>query len=146
MTLALLAALVCGLLLSAQPILNGALARAVASPGTAAMISLLVSALMLAPFATAGGGPDLSGLGSIPWWAWLGGLAGAAFVAGGIGLAPVIGLAVFLSVVVAGQLLGALVIEGWGLFGAARNPISASRVLGLLLVLGGVLVFRFGRF
>lgn len=145
MSLPLIAAIACGLLLSAQPLMNGALARAIQSPGSAAMVSLLVSAILLVPFALRGGGPVLADLARVPWWAWAGGTAGAAFVGGGILLAPMIGLALFLSLVVAGQLLGALSIEALGLFGAARIPIHWTRIAGVGLVLAGALLVRFGK-
>jgi transporter family-2 protein len=63
----------------------------------------------------------------------------------GIGYgAPKIGIALFVAGVTAGQLAGAVAFDHAGAFGLDVHSISASRVLGLALVLAGVVVVRFG--
>ncbi|MND03318.1 hypothetical protein D3C83_230870 [compost metagenome] len=44
--------------------------------------------------------------------------------------------------VIVGQLAAALVIDHFGLFGAEVIPISAARVAGVLLLVGGVALIR----
>ena len=148
MLLAILAVgLVTGALLAAQPAINGALARELGSPTGAALVSLLVSTLLVLPFVLLGSGGALAAgvenAAAGPWWLWVGGLSGAVFVVAGLLLAPLIGVALFLSSVVAGQLLAAMAIDHYGLFGVTVHAIDPVRVIGIALVFAGVVVYRF---
>ena len=78
----------------------------------------------------------------MPWYAWLGGFYGAFFVAVAAFAAPRLGVGVLLTAAIAGQLLGAIVLDHFGLLGLARNPITVTRVAGIGLVLLGVLLVR----
>jgi len=140
------AAVAAGAMIGIQPAVNAALARHIASPFAAAFVSLTVSALVLLPFVAALGGKiDLSAAASAPWWVWIGGIAGAAFVVSGLTIAPLLGVAFFISAVVAGQLIAAALIDHFGLFGMVIRPISPWRLFGLLLTAAGVIVFRFAK-
>jgi bacterial/archaeal transporter family-2 protein len=67
-----------------------------------------------------------------------------AFILGSIVLAAGYGgVARTLSLVIASQLIAGLVVDRAGLLGAASQEISASKILGIALILiGGVLVVR----
>lgn len=131
-------AVLIGTLLALQPAVNGDIARRLGSPFAAVLVSLVVSFLIVLPFALYHGrGIQLSSLPLLPWWVILGGLAGAAFVTGGIMIVPITGLATFLAAVLFGQAIGALVIDHFGLLNLAETPVSYSRVVGLALVFGG---------
>lgn len=133
----------CGMLLAAQPVINARLAAHLQSPFAATFVSLFVSIACVLPAALAfGTAPRLEALGAAPWWVWIGGLSGAVFVAVGLLLAPRVGIALFFCSLVAGQLLSAALIDHYGLFGMPVRPIDWPRVLGLVLVLAGVAVFR----
>lgn len=139
--------LIAGMLIAAQAAINGDLAQRLGSPTVAALVSLLVSTVLLLPGALfAHHGLKLGALASVPWWSWLGGIAGAVFVTAGLIIAPRVGIALFVTTAIAGQLLAAALIDQFGLFGMAMRPIDTSRFVGLGLVLAGVLVYRFGRF
>lgn len=71
------------------------------------------------------------------WWHWTGGLLGAAFVLGIITVVKDIGAANAIGLAVAGQLLGAVVLDHFGLVGFAVHPINMWRGLGVLLMAGG---------
>lgn len=87
--------------------------------------------------------PDLSAWREAPWWAWLGGVAGLVLLMGLSYAIPRIGITPTLSIVIATQLVVAVVLEQFGLLGAVERSLDATRVTGLaLVVLGAWLVFR----
>jgi transporter family-2 protein len=138
------AAILVGVLAALQPVVNGILARAVGSPFGAGFISIAVSlAGTLLLLGIAGRG-DLSRatLATVPWWVYLAGLVGPVFVIGGIMIAPVTGALAFFMFVVAGQLLGAAIVDHIGAFGLEIRPASLIRLLGLGLVLAGALLVQ----
>ena len=82
-------------------------------------------------------------LGSVPWWVYLGGIVGALLVASGVIIAPVTGALLFFILIVAGQLLGAMLMDHLGAFGLAVREVSGLRIMGFVLVLAGaVMVLR----
>ena len=139
----LLLAFLGGGLLATQAPTNAILARAGGSPVLAALISFGVGtvALLLVWLAT-GDRRSLAGLGSVPWYGWLGGFYGALFVGIAAYAAPRIGLASLITVGIAGQIIMALALDHFGALGLPRVPVSALRVVGALLVLGGVVLVR----
>jgi transporter family-2 protein len=86
--------------------------------------------------------PDFSEWRAVPWWAWLGGLAGLAVVTGISFAIPRIGISPTLTIVIAAQLVVAVVLEHFGLLGVARRPLDA-RVVGIAIVaLGSWITIR----
>lgn len=79
---------------------------------------------------------------SNPWWMWIGGFLGAAFVFGNAFLAPVIGTGLTVMVVLLGLMAGSLIIDHFGLLGARRKPVTALQAVGLLLMIAGVALIR----
>jgi transporter family-2 protein len=128
-----------GVMLPVQAVVNAKLARVVGGPIWAAAISALVVALVLAGIAAASGKPvpRTAGLSSLPWWAWTGGLCGAVVLSATTAVAPRIGAVGMIALVMAGQVLGSLAIDSFGLFGLTIQPISPSRILAALLLIAG---------
>jgi transporter family-2 protein len=87
--------------------------------------------------------PPLAALARIPWWAWSAGMFGAVFIGLSILLVPQLGAATFFALLVAGQLIGSMVFDHFGILGLPVNPISLTRLLGAGLLIGGVLLIRF---
>ena len=84
-----------------------------------------------------------SGLGAIPWWAWLAGAIGVIGMAAMNKAIPHIGVATALAITVAAQLLAALVFEHFGWMGAHIREAVPSRLPGAgLLAIGAWLVTR----
>jgi transporter family-2 protein len=144
--IAMTAAVLLGVLLTVQPALNAIVARAIGSPYGATGLSLIVSTIAIAAIVAFAGRGDTSraALASVPWWAYLAGLVGTAFVLGSTAITPVTGALVFFVCVVAGQLCGALVTDHFGLFGLQVRPASPTRLVGLALVVVGALLVRRG--
>ena len=141
--LALVLAVIGGVLLAVQAPTNALLGKASGSPIVAAFISFLIGTIALgaAVFGTSGRLFDPS-LKQVPWYAWLGGFYGAFFVAVAAFGAPRVGIGVLLTAAIAGQLAAALVLDHFGLFGLARHPVTLTRAAGLLLVLVGAALVR----
>ncbi|MBX3358266.1 MAG: DMT family transporter [Phycisphaeraceae bacterium] len=77
-----------------------------------------------------------------PWWMWLGGLCGAFFVTLAVILVPRIGAAAYLSAMIAGQLIASVVIDHFGHMGLTPRDLTPGRIVGVLLVLGGMAAIR----
>lgn len=135
-----------GMLLTLQPLINAILTRAVGNGMAATTVSGLVtflSALALLVLSGRAGDFGRALTAPVPWWVYLAGMVGTAFVFGAMSMAPVIGAAGFFVCIVAGQLIGATLVDHFGAFGIAVRTISLERVIGLALVLiGAVLVQR----
>ncbi|GAC1342183.1 MAG: DMT family transporter [Candidatus Dormibacteria bacterium] len=141
-----LVALGVGAVLPFQAGINAELRRTLGSPINAAVVSFAVGtvALGLVSLATRQAWTPLVALSSAPPWIWLGGICGAFYVASAIVLVPRIGAGSTVALSIAGQVLTSLVIDALGLVRLPVHPISALRLLGALLVVGGaVLVQRF---
>ncbi|MBL0938087.1 MAG: DMT family transporter [Gemmatimonadaceae bacterium] len=142
-TLAMALILGAGTLIAIQGPINATLMRAVGSSVNAALISFLVGTLALIVVAmwqrTAADGALVRAL---PWWAWVGGLCGAVFVAVAAYAAPRIGVANMLTLSVAGQLITAIVLDHRGAFGVPQQSVSGGRIVGILLVVVGAVLVR----
>lgn len=141
--LSLLLAVIGGALLAVQAPTNAILGKASGSPIVAAFLSFLIGTLALGAASAATSGKLFDpGLKQVPWYAWMGGFYGAFFVAAAAFGAPRVGLGVFLTAAIAGQLAAALVLDHYGLLGLARHSITATRAMGFALVLIGVALVR----
>lgn len=112
----------------------------------AALISFSVGTVALALIALLSGQrwQGLAGLAQAATWQLSGGLMGAAFVFGTTLLAPRIGVAALLSLIIAGQIVLSLLFDRFGWLGLPLRDIPAARLLGAALVVAGVLLVNFG--
>jgi transporter family-2 protein len=132
-------ALLIGVLTPVQAGVNARLSAAVGSQVSAGLLTVVVALAAMALFATASRTPVPSAgqLAAAPWWAWLGGVIGAGYVVASIYLAPRLGAAALTGFVVTGMLFGAVVLDHFGVVGFDRRPATATRLLGLVLLVGG---------
>jgi transporter family-2 protein len=134
-----------GAMLASQAPVNAALARALGDPLLAACISFGIGFALLAVISILRGSwPPGTALGSAPWWAWVGGLMGAFYVAIVIWAVPQLGVVSTVAALVFGQLAMALVLDATGAFGLPIQSISWQRILSAFLILGGLLLSRAG--
>lgn len=139
----ILLVLLAGGMISLQAPTNAILARAGGSPVIAALISFAVGTCVLfAVWLATGPRPRVSSFGGLPAYAWLGGVYGAIYVAVAAYAAPKIGLASLITIGIAGQIAMALWLDHIGALGLPRDPLSAGRVAGALLVIAGVVLVR----
>lgn len=78
----------------------------------------------------------------LEWYYFLGGLAGALIVWTVAFTGPRIGIATTSAALIAGQMIGAILWDHLGLLGQAKDPIDAVKVLGGMLIVGGVILIR----
>ena len=129
-----------GIISAFQSPINASLARRTGSVQATAL-SFTVGALVL--LCAAGiltltvHEPFSRGLGGAPWWMFTGGLIGAVFVATQTFLVPRLGAAGLIAGIIAGLLIGSIVIDRFGLFGLQRHAVSAPRLVGAALLVGG---------
>ncbi len=71
-----------------------------------------------------------------------GGLLGATFLTTSIFLTPILGTAAVLCLVMAGQLMGALLIDQFGILGLATREVTFGRAAGAVIVVVGALMVR----
>jgi len=131
--------------LSVQVGLNSQLRGQLGDPALAALGNFLVgtSALLVWLIFLRVTWPSVETLRAVPPTQWMGGLLGASYVAAAALLAPRLGSAPLLVLIVGGQLLMSLVLDHYGWIGFATHEMNVWRLLGaMLLVVGMVLIVR----
>jgi transporter family-2 protein len=76
------------------------------------------------------------------WYHFLGGLAGALIVLTVAFVGPRAGIAATSAALVCGQMAGAIAYDHLGLLEQAKDPVDAFKVLGVMLIVGGVVLVR----
>lgn len=136
---------IAGGMVAIQAPTNAILAKAGGSPILAALISFAVGTLaLLVVWLATRNRPGTAAFAELPWYAWLGGLYGALFVAVAAYAAPRIGLASLITIGIAGQIAMALLLDHVGALGLAREPVNFTRLAGAFLVIAGVVLVRRG--
>ncbi|MDQ2842789.1 MAG: DMT family transporter [Acidobacteriota bacterium] len=82
--------------------------------------------------------PSAQGLASMPWWAPIGGLVGAVQVYAGLTLVNKVGAGPFVGFTVTAALIASLAVDNYGLFHMPVHPINVWRILGAMLMVGGI--------
>lgn len=127
-----------------QQVLVANLRTAIGSASWAVLISYIGGTLTMAAIVAAMREPWISAAGiaksSLPSWA--AGAFGVLYIMLAIALIPKLGAATVIALLVAGQLIASLVFDHFGLFGLPRQPADIYRVLGAVMLLGGVVLIR----
>ncbi|SDV02298.1 DMT family transporter [Pseudomonas mucidolens] len=141
----LLLAVIAGAVVPFQSAINANLGRGLGHPLWATLASLMVSILVLLPvlLALRLPLPDLGFITKAPLWMWTGGAFGVCFISLALVLMPKLGASGFIALALAGQILASLLLDHFGLFGLAERQLTAPRMLGALMLLGGVLLIQF---
>jgi transporter family-2 protein len=141
-------ALAAGAVLPVQGAVNGLLQAELDAPFAVALTSFVVAtlamgaALALVVSTGASAKPTLAGLPAMPWWGWLGGVAGAIYVTTVFTAMPAIGAAAAIGLTVAGQQLASLFVDRYGLLRLPVRSISTVRLSGVALLLAGVVMLK----
>jgi bacterial/archaeal transporter family-2 protein len=143
--IAFLAAIIGGLALPLQAGINAHLARLLPHPLTAALVSCTISVMSLGPMMLAfrAPPPNLETLAAAPIWVFIGGILGATYLIVAILSAPALGAATFIAVAVAAQMAASVALDHFALIGFAERPATPGRLIGMVLVVGGVLLVQF---
>lgn len=135
---------ICGALLPLQAGLNARLGKSIDSPVYASMFSFIVGAITVGIYLQFTKETfSWSGLKSASIYSWLGGgVTGAIFITATMLALPRIGMALTFGLVVAGQMIIAVVLDHFNILVAQQHNINIWRILGILLIMIGVIVVR----
>ena len=136
---------VTGAMIAVQAAVNSRLRIALGDSAIwAAIVQTVIGlvALVAVGFLTRQPTPVTAGLGRHPWWIWTGGFLGMWYVTINIFLTPRLGAALMLASMIGGQLVAALLVDHYGLFGVAIVRATPARVVGVALLVAGVSLLR----
>ncbi|WP_232522455.1 DMT family transporter [Chitinibacter sp. GC72] len=140
-------ALLIGLIVPLQAAVNNQLKTVIGgSTLLAALVSFAVGILTLL-LMSALTGQKMSGLLSITKaepWMLLGGVMGAMFVFGTTLIAPKLGAASMMALIIGGQVVASLLFDRFGWLGLPLRDLSWPRLLGAGLIVLGALLVNFG--
>lgn len=133
-----------GVALGVQHPLNGQLGAEVgdlpASVVNFALGGLALLALLVARGETSG----LAGLGRVPWRYRLGGVIGAINATCALALVETIGAGALAAASVTGLAIASLALDRAGVLGLAKRPVTARRLAGAALLVGGTVLVALG--
>jgi len=130
-------ALVAGLAGAAQASVSGAMGRRIGSVQAAAFGSIVAAVLLVVLAVVVGRGGGIVEAVRQPPWLWISGVFGAFIVLSIAYAPPRIGTFATVALLIAGQLIAGAAIDAFGWLGTERIPITASRVVGLVLLGAG---------
>jgi transporter family-2 protein len=130
--------------LTIQMAWNARLRTATGSPILTTLISIFVSFISLALLWASGIGNrgTVPAFNSVPKWAWFGGVFAVYYLVASLIAIPKLGAAAVFSLVIAGQMFGALMLDSTGAFGVTHISLSPSRILGTALLVAGVILIQ----
>lgn len=135
------AATLAGAAIAVQAAVNAGLAARIGL-GAALIVSTTIVLAFTVAFHFASGGTTLSLPAGAPWYVYLGGACGFAFILATAFVFPRLGGASSVALVVLGQGATALLLDHYGLLGLEREPVSLSRIGGFALIVAGVVLLR----
>jgi bacterial/archaeal transporter family-2 protein len=135
-----------GAALALQVAWNARLRIATGSPVLTTIISIVVTLISLVLLWVAGvtGRGSVPTFNAVPKWAWFGGICAAYYLIASLVALPKLGAAAVFSLVIAGQLIMALVLDSTGAFGVPHVGLSPTRIIGIVLLLAGVALIQKG--
>jgi transporter family-2 protein len=133
-----------GVSLTLQMAWNARLRTGTGSPVLTTMISICVTLVSLVLVWTSGltSRGTLPAFNSLPKWAWFGGVFAAYYLVASLIAIPKLGTAAVFSLVIAGQMIGALILDSTGAFGVPQLSLTLPRVVGIVLLLLGVVLIQ----
>ena len=137
-----------GIVFTVQSAINGRLRTVTANPVFASLASFstgVLTLLTLIPifhFLGIYQIPDASQLLNLKLWMLAGGVIGTCLVVGSIIIPKRIGFVSYFSMLVTGQLVGSVICDAVGLFGAEVHVPGPVRILGVVLLLTGAILVQ----
>lgn len=120
--------------------MNGQLNKSLVNPWLASAVSFALitffftSIFLILPHPL----PTSEDLAAMPWWAVIGGLVGAVQVFAGLTLVTRIGAGPFVGLTVTAALITSLIVDHYGWFHMQVHPMNIWRIVGGLLMVGGI--------
>lgn len=137
----LLMSIVGGIAIGIQAIVNGGLGKKI---GTieASFISFLIGTISLLITMLFFGKGNFFAFSEVPKWQLIGGLLGAFYVFIMVMTVPKIGVTAAFFSIIAGQILIAVIIDHFGLFGGQTYPLNIRKTFAILLMFGSMYLFN----
>src|SRR5690349_18353676 len=131
-----------GAALTVQAVWNTRLRSATGSPVLTTMISVLITIVCLALVWASGLTPrgSVPPFQSLPKWAWCGGICAAYYLVASLVALPKLGAAAVFCLVIAGQMIAAILLDSSGAFDIPKISLTPSRIVGTVLLLAGVVL------
>jgi transporter family-2 protein len=128
-----------GIAITIQAGVNSQLRVALQHPVLAAFISFVVGTIALGIFLVFSKDalPGLSQYSQLSWYKYTGGLLGAFVVTVTLLSVAEIGAGNMFVLIVAGQLVTAVLMDHYGAFGLTANPVSLQKFFGICLLVAG---------
>ena len=128
-----------GALLPAQFATNGALAAELHTLTLTGAVSYLVGSVFLAVLIGVRRlRPAWTDAREAPRWAWLGGVVGSAYVVGSVFLTQVLGAALATTLVIASQIVTAILLDHFGALGLLQRRVNGLRLGAVVLALAAL--------
>ncbi len=139
-----LVSIIAGIAVAFQTGVNSQLRTDTGNPVLAALISFIIgtAALVVLYFAFFRQSPIFPADYKFEWWKFTGGLLGVLYVTAVVIAAPRIGAGNALAFIVGGQFVAAIIIDHYGWMQLPVTPISAARIIGIVLLLAGVYLIQ----
>ena len=143
-SLAVVLTAIVGGLIALQAPINSQLGKAVGSWQAATVSFAIGTALLVAIVLVAGGGfGEIGEARHLSWYYLTGGILGAAYVTTVLVTVRSLGAGGVVAATIAGQLTMAVVVDQLGILGVAKQPITAAKAAGIVLLgIGTYLVVR----
>ena len=145
--LSILLALFAGALQPFQAAINSRLGKEVGNPIFSVFVSGLLSGTVLGVYLLFTRQVLPKGFHAavqLPWWMWLGGVIGAAYLTAIVLSTSKLGTGVSMALVIAAQVAISVVLDHYAAFGLDRHPLSAGRIVGVgLFCAGAFLIAKF---
>lgn len=137
-------AMLAGALLPTQAGINAQLAKNLGHPLLAASVSFALGTIALLLFTLAFHIPlpEISRAMQAPWYFWVGGLLGVIYLTATIILAPLLGAATMIGLIIAGQMLASITLDHFGLVGFPVHPLGLWRAVGAIFLIIGVALIQ----
>lgn len=136
-------ALLSGAFLPVQAGLNARLGKSLHNPIYASMISFIIGAIAVILYILLTRQEVVwEGVKKAPGYAWMGGVLGAFYVTAIILAFPRIGPALTFGLVVAGQMVIAILLDHFNILVTQQHTITIWRILGVVLIVAGVILIR----
>ncbi len=133
-------ALITGALIPIQASTNTAFSKSIGNPIITGLMVFVIGfiGMSLFVFVSRTPLPGTQQLTAAPLYGYLGGVIIAIYVVMISILVPRIGVGTAIAFIVTGQIICAVVIDHFGLFSMQVRPVDANRIIGMLLMIGGI--------
>jgi transporter family-2 protein len=139
-------AIIVGIGFASQTVINAKLSITINSAMNAAFFSLMVSATTILFLKLFNWNISFSLIRTIPAWLYLaGGVIGALSVTILILITPKLGVSLAIAIMIAAQIIAALIFDHFGAFGMEVKQINFAKIIGVVFLLVGATICLYYR-